>query len=367
MKKPMWMAVIAASVATIFLYGLSPDVAVHGIIKGATARATVETLVVFYSITFLQRMMEKRKNLSNAQVAMNGLFNNNRVNASIVPFLLGMLPAASTVLICGPIVRESVKDSDLSVPEQACITSYFRHISEAFVPTYTSIFIALGITEGRVSAGTFILAMLPMVAALFAVGWIFYLRRVPKDTGMVPDQPKGYYWKLLVQSIWAIALTIALILIFNIIGGIAGHGKQSPKAVVKAYVNAVEKQSGKKLYKLIDKKVLKYTKDEEDMDKDEMIDKLDQILEWSGESLENQVGKVKSIKVKFKKVKKLKGSKLEDKQEDYEDEYDIKVSQVARVEGTVKVKGKDDDIENDFTMYVYKRGGKWYLDFSSIY
>ena len=56
------MAVIAASVATIFFgYGLSPDVAVHGIIKGATARATVETLVVFYSITFLQRMMEKRK------------------------------------------------------------------------------------------------------------------------------------------------------------------------------------------------------------------------------------------------------------------------------------------------------------------
>ena len=132
MKKPMWMAVIAASVATIFLYGLSPDVAVHGIIKGATARATVETLVVFYSITFLQRMMEKRKNLSNAQVAMNGLFNNNRVNASIVPFLLGMLPAASTVLICGPIVRESVKDSDLSVPEQACITSYFRHIFRSF-------------------------------------------------------------------------------------------------------------------------------------------------------------------------------------------------------------------------------------------
>ena len=60
MKKPMWMAVIAASVATILLYGLSPDVAIHGSIKGATARATIETLVVFYSITFLQRMMEKR-------------------------------------------------------------------------------------------------------------------------------------------------------------------------------------------------------------------------------------------------------------------------------------------------------------------
>ena len=185
----------------------------------------------------------------------------------------------------------------------------------------------------------------------------------PADSGF--DKVKNAIVNNKKIVIIAAAAVVALILIFNIIGGIAGHGKQSPKAVVKAYVNAVEKQSGKKLYKLIDKKVLKYTKDEEDMDKDEMIDKLDQILELSGDYLEDEVGKVKSMKVKFKKVKKLKGSKLEDKQEDYE--YDIKVSQVARVEGTIKVKGKDDDIEEDFTMYVYKRGGKWYLDFSSVY
>ena len=165
----------------------------------------------------------------------------------------------------------------------------------------------------------------------------------------------------------AAAAVVALILIFNIIGGIASHGKQSPKAVIKAYVNAVEKQSGKKMYKLIDKKLIKYIKDENDIDKEDMIDQLDDVMEYSGEALENQVGKVKSIKVKFKKVKKLKGSKLEDKKEDYEDDYDIKVSQVARVEATIKVKGKDDDVEEDITMYVYKRAGKWYLDFSSIY
>ena len=165
----------------------------------------------------------------------------------------------------------------------------------------------------------------------------------------------------------AAAAVVALILIFNIIGRIASHGKQSPKAVVKAYVNAVEKQSGKKMYKLIDKKIIKYIKDENDIDKEDMIEQLDDVMEYSGEALENQVGKVKSIKVKFKKVKKLKGSKLEDKKEDYEDDYDIKVSQVARVEATIKVKGKDDDAEEDITMYVYKRAGKWYLDFSSVY
>ena len=39
----------------------------------------------------------------------------------------------------------------------------------------------------------------------------------------------------------AAAAVVALILIFNIIGGIACHGKQSRKAVIKAYVNAVER------------------------------------------------------------------------------------------------------------------------------
>lgn len=211
MKKPMWTAVVAASVGTVILYGLSPGRTAGAVWTGATSWATLETLLVFYSITFLQRMMEKRKNLSNAQTALNGIFNNNRVNASIVPFLLGMLPAASTVLICGPIVRASVKDS-LNTEEKACITSYYRHISESFLPTYTSIFIAITITGGRVSAAQFLAAMAPMVLSLMGIGWLVYLRKVPKDTGMVPDHPKSYYWKLLAQSVWAIGLTILLIL-----------------------------------------------------------------------------------------------------------------------------------------------------------
>lgn len=215
LKKPISAAVLAAGIGTVLLYGLSPGEAAAAAAKGAFERTTAETLLVFYSITYLQRMMEKRKNLSGAHQALNGLFNNNRINASLAPFLLGMLPAAGTVLICGPIVRESVKDS-LSVEEAACVTSYYRHISESFLPTYTSIFIAIAMTGGRVSAPAFILAMLPMVAALMFTGWLVYLRKVPKDTGMAPDQPRGYYWRLLAKSVWPIALTIALILILGL-------------------------------------------------------------------------------------------------------------------------------------------------------
>ncbi len=215
LKKPLSVAMAVATIGAILLYRLPANVTWTAVVKGATSWTTIEALLVFYAITFLQRMMEKRKNLSNSQVALNGLFNNRRVNVSVAPFLLGCLPAASTVLICGPIVRESVGD-ELTTPEKAAVTSYFRHISESFLPTYTTIFIAVGLTNGAVSVSSFVLAMLPMVVALFIAGYVVYLRRIPKDTGMVPDQPKSYYWKLLAKSIWAIGLAIALILVFKL-------------------------------------------------------------------------------------------------------------------------------------------------------
>lgn len=215
LKKPLMTAIIAACVGTVVLYQLPLDATLGALKAGALGQTTLQAIAVLYCITFLQRMMEKRKNLSNCQVALNGLFNNRRINASVAPFLLGCLPAASTVLICGPIVRDSVGDY-LNTEEKAAITSYFRHISESFLPTYTGIFIAIGLTQGAVTASSFVLGMLPMVAALFLTGYLVYLRRIPKDTGMVSDQPKSYYWKLLLQSAWAIGLAIFLILAFNL-------------------------------------------------------------------------------------------------------------------------------------------------------
>ena len=208
MKKPLSIAVLAATVGTVMLYRLPPETTYAAVIKGATSWTTIEALLVFYSITYLQRMLEKRRNLSNCQVALNGIF-------SVAPFLLGCLPAASTVLICGPIVRDSVEDY-LTTPEKAAVTSYFRHISESFLPTYTTIFIAVGLTNGAVTVSSFVLAMLPMVGALFLTGFLVYLRKVPKDTGMIPENSKGHYWKLLAQSAWSIALAIGIILIFKL-------------------------------------------------------------------------------------------------------------------------------------------------------
>lgn len=214
MKKPLNLVMSIASVVVVVLYAMPSDLVLPALKSGLIGSNTINALLVLYCITYLQRMMESRKQLAGCEEAMNGLFNNRRINASVVPFMLGCLPAASTVLICGPIVRSAVGDS-LTTPETAAATSYFRHISEAFMPTYNTILIAITLTNGLVTPSSFVLGMLPVVVCLFISGYVIYLRRIPKETGLVYDEPKSVYWKLLVKSIWPIFLSIAMVLTLN--------------------------------------------------------------------------------------------------------------------------------------------------------
>ena len=214
-KKPLAWAVAAAALAVWLLFWMPARTFAAALVRGAVRWDTIQLLLVLYLITFLQRMLEKRGCLTSAKDALDGLFNSRRVDASAAPALLGMLPAVGTVLICGDIVRQST-DGFLKTEEQACVTSYYRHVSELFFPTYTSILIAVDLSAGKVSVGGFTLAMLPMLAVLMAIGWLFYLRRIPKDAGFFAGRPKAFYWKLLLRSLWTIIFTVILIVAFGV-------------------------------------------------------------------------------------------------------------------------------------------------------
>ena len=214
-KKPLSWAVAGAALAVWLLFWMPARTFAAALVRGAVRWDTIQLLLVLYLITFLQRMLEKRGCLTSAKDALDGLFNSRRVDASAAPALLGMLPAVGTVLICGDIVRQST-DGFLKTEEQACVTSYYRHVSELFFPTYTSILIAVDLSAGKVSVGGFTLAMLPMLAVLMAIGWLFYLRRIPKDAGFFAGRPKAFYWKLLLRSLWTIIFTVILIVAFGV-------------------------------------------------------------------------------------------------------------------------------------------------------
>ena len=49
------------------------------------------------------------------------------------------------------------------------------------------------------------------VIMLFLLGYLIYIRKVPKDTGLPKETRVGHCWLQLFESLWAIGLIVALI------------------------------------------------------------------------------------------------------------------------------------------------------------
>lgn len=210
-KRPLWLALTCGAAAVVPLYGIRPGDAARAVVQAACSTDTLILLGNIYLITFLQRMMEHRGHLKLAQSALSRLFNNRRVNASAAPLFVGLLPSPGAIFIAGAMVNSACEDR-LPVEDRAFIASYFRHISESFMPTYA--FILFGCQLSGVAVNAFVLGMLPMVALLIALGYCFELRRLPRETGMLPGTDRRGAVRDLFQSIWGIAAVIVLILAF---------------------------------------------------------------------------------------------------------------------------------------------------------
>ncbi len=211
-KRPLWLAITCSILLAFFLYQVPIASAFFIACDSVFSRSTFSILLSFYTITFLQRMLEKRNLLMTAESSLNNLFRNRRITAMLAPILIGLLPSAGAVYICGSIVDSSCGDY-LSREDKTFVTSYYRHIPESFLPTYSSILIALGLS--KVDAGSFILAMLPAVLLLIFLGYLFYLRKIPKEIGQEDDVSKAAALKLLAGSLWTIAAAIVLIIAFH--------------------------------------------------------------------------------------------------------------------------------------------------------
>ena len=213
LKKPLYISILAGAIISVILYKIPVITSLQLAFKSCTSRDTISLVLAFYTITYVQRMMEKRGHLLLAEKSLDNIFNSRRINAMIAPFVIGLLPSAGAVLIAAPIVQNASGDY-LTREEQTFVTSYYRHISEAFLPTYSSILLALDLSG--VDMTKFVVGMLPMVAILFVLGYIFYVRKIPKSTEISHSKNKKEDIVNLVISLWPIAVTITIILTMKI-------------------------------------------------------------------------------------------------------------------------------------------------------
>ncbi|MEG1338844.1 DUF401 family protein [Cetobacterium sp.] len=213
LNKPLYISIIMGIISCIILYKIPTGKIFHLFKLGIFDENTINLILAFYTITFIQRMMEKRQYLLLVEQTLDNIFNSKRINTMIAPFIIGLLPSAGAVLIAAPIVNNSASDH-LNTEEKAFVASYFRHISEAFLPTYSSILLALKL--GNINTTKFVLAMIPMIIFLFILGYLFYVRKIPKGEVKNQNINKKEEMKKLFVYLWPIALVIILILAFGI-------------------------------------------------------------------------------------------------------------------------------------------------------
>lgn len=214
LKIRLSVSIAIASVICIILFQLPLTDAFSVIVKVLTSRDFLLVIRILYCITFLQRMLESRNQLKLAQQDLDNIFHNRRINATVAPILIGLLPSPAAAIICGEIVSDAAGDA-LDKDEKAAVTSYYRHIPESFLPTYSAVIIMADISN--VPVGSFVLGMLPLIAVMYFLGYVFYIRKIPRGKKVKTDVGAvlGGVMDLL-KHLWSIMAIVVLIMIFKL-------------------------------------------------------------------------------------------------------------------------------------------------------
>ena len=94
-------AMIAAILLTVILFGIPLGDAAKLMIQSVYEKDTLLVVGSFILVTFLQRIMENRKLLERAEMALQRLSGDRRMVCVIAPVIIGFLPSAGAVNICG--------------------------------------------------------------------------------------------------------------------------------------------------------------------------------------------------------------------------------------------------------------------------
>ena len=212
-KRPLYQAVLCALAVCCILFRIPLLKAFELILKVPVQWNLSSTLVSLYLIVLLQHILEKRDQLFLAQKDLDSLFRNRRINASVAPIFIGLLPHAGAMILCSDIVKDAT-DPYLQPEEQAFVTSWFRHIPESTLPTYTGVLLMS--TLSGIPLNRFVPAMILPVLVLFLIGYIPVLRKIPRRSDSQENINKLSCLIDLLKHLWTLIAVLILVLFFKI-------------------------------------------------------------------------------------------------------------------------------------------------------
>ena len=177
----------------------------------------------------------------------------------------------------------------------------------------------------------------------------------PQQAPALPQANKGKSKLPLLIGVVAVVALVAVVI--SLIGG-SGY-----KKALENYLEYEYKNDTSNIESLIPDSVWEDYADEEDMDKDEVIDlAIENVEDWAEFVEENEW----TYEYEIGDYEKIDDGDLDDIKDGLEDMYDIDPDSVgnkgyvAEVEVTLFVDGEEDD-SHDFDAYMVKIDGDWYV------
>lgn len=219
--RPLYQAILGGILVACVLFRIPGQAILGRVVLVLTTWSSLSVLLALYLITFLQRILESRSQIKLAQENLNEMFHNRRVNIAGAALFIGLLPSAASMILCSEIVKNAT-DGILEPDEQAFLASWFRHIPESFLPTYTAVLLMVSLSG--ITLAQFLLGMLVPVALLAVLGYVTTLRKVPCE---IETGKEDYDWKHtekkgkgksaieLFCHLWSLLMILVLILAFK--------------------------------------------------------------------------------------------------------------------------------------------------------
>ncbi|MDY6825094.1 MAG: DUF401 family protein [Thermodesulfobacteriota bacterium] len=158
----------ALFLAVFFL--LPPLDTLKSIITGVTDPKTVALCIIIALILVLSSSLEECGQLRRLLDNFQGLVKNPKLNISVFPALIGLLPMPGGAVFSAPMVKELGERSRLSPANLSYINYWFRHIWEYWWPMYPGVLLATLLAD--INLVVFMGIMIPFTLVVVWLGWL---------------------------------------------------------------------------------------------------------------------------------------------------------------------------------------------------
>ena len=168
-KLSLGHAFLLASIFLSVLFELAPLSTLRSIFDAVVYPKTLSLAIIVGLILVLSNSMELAGQMQRLLERFQGLIASRRLNLTLFPALIGLLPMPGGAVFSAPMVKELGLHSRL-VPHQLSFINYwFRHIWEYWWPMYPGVLLATLMAD--LNIGLFVIFLSPLTFVAVYLGW----------------------------------------------------------------------------------------------------------------------------------------------------------------------------------------------------